>query len=133
MPFTPSPNIAQLKESATIAVSARARALKAAGRQVIDLGAGEPDFDTPAFIRQAAQRAIEAGATRYTATEGILPLREAIAAHANAVYRGSAPVRPADIVVSPGSKRTLAPAGMSNLMPYALALSKTSVRLASIK
>jgi aspartate aminotransferase len=107
MPFTPSPNIAQLKESATIAVSARARALKAAGRQVIDLGAGEPDFDTPAFIRQAAQRAIEAGATRYTATEGILPLREAIAAHANAVYRGSDPVRPADIVVSTGSKQSL--------------------------
>lgn len=107
LPFTPSPNIAQLKESATIAVSARARALKAAGRQVIDLGAGEPDFDTPTFIRRAAQRAIDAGATRYTATEGILPLREAIAAHANAVYRGSDPVRPSDIVVSSGSKQSL--------------------------
>jgi aspartate aminotransferase len=107
LPFTPSPNIAQLKESATIAVSARARALKAAGRQVIDLGAGEPDFDTPTFIRRAAQRAIDAGATRYTATEGILPLREAIAAHANAVYRGSDPARPSDIVVSSGSKQSL--------------------------
>jgi len=107
LPFLPSANVAQLKESATIAVSARARALKAAGRQVIDLGAGEPDFDTPAFIRLAAQRAVDAGATRYTATEGILPLREAIAAHANAVYRGSDIVRPADIVVSSGSKQSL--------------------------
>ena len=52
--FTPSANIAFLKESATIAVSARAKALRAAGRPVIDLGAGEPDFDTPAFIRAAA-------------------------------------------------------------------------------
>ncbi len=106
-PFAPSSNVAQLKESATIAVSARARALKAAGRQVIDLGAGEPDFDTPEFIRRAAQRAVDAGATRYTATEGILPLREAIAAQANALYRGADPVKAADVVVSTGSKQSL--------------------------
>lgn len=105
--FVPSPNIAQLKESATIAVSARAKALKAAGRRVIDLGAGEPDFDTPEFIRRAAQRAIDAGATRYTATEGILPLREAIASLANADYRGDDRVTPGDIVVSTGSKQSL--------------------------
>jgi aspartate aminotransferase len=106
-PFAPSSNVAQLKESATIAVSARARALKAAGRQVIDLGAGEPDFDTPEFIRRAAQRSVDAGATRYTATEGILPLREAIAAQANALYRGADPVKAADVVVSTGSKQSL--------------------------
>jgi aspartate aminotransferase len=105
--FSPSPNIALLKESATIAVSARARALKAAGRAVIDLGAGEPDFDTPAFIRRAAQRAIDSGATHYTATEGILPLREAIAAQANAEYRGADRVSPSDVVVSNGSKQSL--------------------------
>jgi aspartate aminotransferase len=105
--FVPSPNIAQLKESATIAVSARAKALRAAGRRVIDLGAGEPDFDTPEFIRRAAQRAIDAGATRYTATEGILPLREAIATLANADYRGDDRVTPGDIVVSTGSKQSL--------------------------
>lgn len=105
--FRPSPNIAQLKESATIAVSARARALKAAGRAVIDLGAGEPDFDTPAFIRRAAQRAIDAGATHYTATEGILPLREAIAAQANADYRGPDRVTASEVVVSTGSKQSL--------------------------
>jgi aspartate aminotransferase len=107
VPFAPSANVAQLKESATIAVSARARALKAAGRQVIDLGAGEPDFDTPEFIRRAAQKAVDSGATRYTATEGILPLREAIAAQANALYRGSDPVKAGDVVVSTGSKQSL--------------------------
>ncbi|MFI5310104.1 MAG: pyridoxal phosphate-dependent aminotransferase [Gemmatimonadales bacterium] len=102
-----SENIAQLRESATIAVSQRARALRAAGREIIDLGAGEPDFDTPAFIRQAAQRAIDAGATRYTAVEGILPLREAIAAEANARWKGPVPVAPTDVVVSTGSKQSL--------------------------
>jgi len=105
--FVPSPNVASIKESATIAVSNRAKALKAAGRAIIDLGAGEPDFDTPEFIRRAAQRAIDAGATHYTATEGILPLRQAIADEANALYRGPHPVQPADVVVSNGSKQSL--------------------------
>jgi aspartate aminotransferase len=100
-------NVAQIKESATIAVSNRAKALKAAGRTVIDLGAGEPDFDTPEYIRRAAQRAIDAGATHYTATEGILPLRQAIAAEANALYTGTDRVEPGDIVVSTGSKQSL--------------------------
>src|ERR671925_1736648 len=94
--FAPSSNIAHLRQSATMAVSARAKALKAAGRSVIDLGAGEPDFDTPEFIRRAAQRAIDAGATHYTATEGILPLREAIAAQASAECRGNSPIDPKD-------------------------------------
>jgi aspartate aminotransferase len=105
--FAPSANVAQLKESATIAVSTRAKALRAAGRPIIDLGAGEPDFDTPEFIRRAAQRAIDAGATRYTATEGILPLREAIAAEANGQYRGAGPITAGDVVVSVGSKQSL--------------------------
>src|SRR5207237_10009284 len=82
--YTPSPNVAELQESATIAVSARAKALRAAGRAVIDLGAGEPDFPTPTFIREAAKRALDAGATRYTLVEGILPLRETIAGRAGA-------------------------------------------------
>jgi aspartate aminotransferase len=105
--FQPSPNIARLKESATLAVAAKARALKAQGIPVIDLGAGEPDFDTPAFIRDAAAAAIEAGATRYTNTEGILPLREAIAADANRVQVQGVPVTPAEVVVSNGSKQSL--------------------------
>ena len=105
--FQASANIAFLKESATIAVSARAKALKAAGRPVIDLGAGEPDFDTPEFIRRAANDAVEQGATHYTTTEGILPLREAIAADANARCRDGAPVDAKEIVVSNGSKQSL--------------------------
>lgn len=105
--FQPSDNIVRLRESATLAVAAKARQLKAAGVPVIDLGAGEPDFDTPAFIRRAAAEAIEAGATRYTNTEGILPLREAIAADANRVQRQGTPVTPAEIVVSNGSKQSL--------------------------
>ncbi len=105
--FTPSANIAQLKESATIAVSQRAKALRAQGREIIDLGAGEPDFDTPKFIRRAAQQAIDAGATRYTAVEGILPLREAIAADANERWKGSDRISAAEVVVSGGSKQSL--------------------------
>ena len=101
-----SSNVSQLRESATIAVSQRARALKAQGRQIIDLGAGEPDFDTPAFIRQAAKRALDEGATRYTAVEGILPLRQAIADAANE-QNACEPVTPADVVVTTGSKQAL--------------------------
>ena len=105
--FQPSPNIIRLKESATLAVAAKARALKAAGKAVIDLGAGEPDFDTPAFIREAAAEAMVAGHTRYTATEGVLPLREAIAADANRIQGQGTPVTPAAVVVSNGSKQSL--------------------------
>ena len=107
--FAPSANIAALNESATIAVSAHARALRAAGVAVVDLGAGEPDFDTPQFIRRAAQQALDAGATRYTATEGILPLREAIAEAATGLLGGSPAraVEPDEIVVSTGSKQAL--------------------------
>jgi aspartate aminotransferase len=105
--FTPSANVAQLKESATIAVSQKAKALKAAGREIIDLGAGEPDFDTPAFIKFAAQRAIDAGATKYTAVDGILPLRQAVAAEANRFWKGSDQATAAEVVVSTGSKQSL--------------------------
>ena len=105
--FHPSANIAQLRESATIAVSQRARALKAQGREVIDLGAGEPDFDTPPQIREAANRAVEQGATHYTAVEGILPLREAIAAEANSHWKGDGKYGAGDVIVSNGSKQSI--------------------------
>jgi aspartate aminotransferase len=101
-----SSNVSQLKESATIAVSQRARALKAQGRQIIDLGAGEPDFDTPEFIRTAAKKALDEGATRYTAVEGILPLRQAIADLTNERNQCEK-VTPADVVVTTGSKQAL--------------------------
>ena len=78
MPFL-SAALDRVKPSATIAVTDKARALKAAGRNVIGLGAGEPDFDTPANIKLAAIHAIEAGKTKYTDVGGIPELKEAIA------------------------------------------------------
>lgn len=106
--FTPSDNIADLKESATIKVSTRAKALRAAGRKVIDLGVGEPDMDTPGYVKDAAVRAIGAGVvSKYTATEGIPPLREAIASQANALLAGDDRIEAADVVVSTGSKQSL--------------------------
>jgi aspartate aminotransferase len=68
----------RVKPSPTMAVTNKARELKAAGRDVIGLGAGEPDFNTPVNIREAAKRAIEAGKTRYTAVDGIPELKQAI-------------------------------------------------------
>ena len=79
MPFL-SAALDRVKPSATIAVTDKARALKAAGRNVIGLGAGEPDFDTPANIKLAAIHAIEAGKTKYTDVGGIPELKEAIIA-----------------------------------------------------
>ena len=72
--------LSRVKPSATIAVTQKARELKEAGRDVIGLGAGEPDFDTPDNIKQAAVDAIWRGETKYTAVPGIQPLREAVAA-----------------------------------------------------
>ena len=105
--FVPSTNVARIRESATIAVSQRARALKAQGRTIIDLGAGEPDFDTPEFIRRAAQAALDQGATKYTAVEGIAPLRQAIAEHTNRYGSDADPVRADEVVVTVGSKQAL--------------------------
>ncbi len=69
----------RVKPSATIAVTQKARELKNAGRDVIGLGAGEPDFDTPDNIKKAAIDAIRRGETKYPPVSGIVPLREAIA------------------------------------------------------
>jgi len=70
----------RIKPSPTIAVTCKARELKAAGMDVIGLGAGEPDFDTPDSIKEAAIAAIRRGETKYTAVEGIPELRQAVAA-----------------------------------------------------
>jgi len=71
-------SLARIKPSATIAVTDKARALKAAGMDVIGLGAGEPDFDTPENIKEAAIRAIREGKTKYTPIDGIPELKQAI-------------------------------------------------------
>jgi len=103
--FTASTNIAELKESPTIAVSSRAKAMRASGLAVIDLGAGEPDHATPAYVMDGAHHALTAGATRYTAVEGIAPLRARVAARASVLH--GKPVDPSQVVVSGGTKQAL--------------------------
>ena len=73
-----SKRVSSVKPSPTIAVTTKARALRAAGKDVIGLGAGEPDFDTPENVKEAAIRAIHEGFTKYTAVDGISKLKEAI-------------------------------------------------------
>jgi aspartate aminotransferase len=73
-----SNNLKRIKPSPTLAVNQKARELKAAGKEVISLGAGEPDFDTPENIKQAAIKAINEGDTKYTAVDGTPVLKEAI-------------------------------------------------------
>ena len=73
-----SDNINRIKPSATMAVTGKARELKAAGNDIIGLGAGEPDFDTPENIKLAAIEAIKSGDTKYTAVDGTPALKQAI-------------------------------------------------------
>ncbi|RUS58582.1 pyridoxal phosphate-dependent aminotransferase [Pseudorhodobacter sp. E13] len=75
-----SDTLARVKPSPTIAVTTKANELKAAGKDVIGLGAGEPDFDTPQNIKDAAKAAIDAGKTKYTAVDGLPELKKAICA-----------------------------------------------------
>lgn len=100
-----SENVGKLQPSATIAVSSKARELKASGRDIVNLSAGEPDFPTPRFIAEAGRAAIEAGRTRYTPAAGIPELRQAVAA--SAAERHGRPVDPAGVVVSAGAKQAL--------------------------
>src|SRR5205823_5321498 len=101
-----SPNLQHLETSATIAISQEAKRRKAAGEDVIDLGAGEPDFPTPSIPADAGVRAIREGKTHYPANEGILELRAAGAKHLSLLSGGRA-VNADHIVVSNGSKQSL--------------------------
>ena len=95
----------RIQPSPTIAVSAKARELKAAGRDVIGLGAGEPDFDTPAHIIEAAYQAMKDGKTRYTDVAGVPELREAICAK---LKRDNAlDYKPAQVTVGCGGKQVI--------------------------
>ncbi|RUO33050.1 pyridoxal phosphate-dependent aminotransferase [Aliidiomarina soli] len=78
MDYKLSRRVNAIKPSPTLAVSQKAAELKAAGKDVIGLGVGEPDFDTPEFIREAAKQAIDEGHTRYTAVDGIPALKQAV-------------------------------------------------------
>ena len=97
--------VAKIKPSETLAITAKANALKAEGRDVIGFGAGEPDFDTPVHIKAAAIKAIEAGFTKYTPVGGTDELKDAIIAK---LKRDNAlEYKRSQIVVSCGAKHTL--------------------------
>ncbi|HSQ06681.1 MAG TPA: aminotransferase class I/II-fold pyridoxal phosphate-dependent enzyme, partial [Chromatiaceae bacterium] len=93
-----------VKPSATLAIDARAKALKAEGKDVVGLGAGEPDFDTPDHIKAAAIKAIHDGFTKYTPVEGTLGLREAIVAKFQ--RENGLTYTPDQILVSCGGKQS---------------------------
>ncbi|MBK0398418.1 pyridoxal phosphate-dependent aminotransferase [Limibaculum sp. M0105] len=97
--------LARVKPSPTIAVSTLAAELKAAGRDVISLGAGEPDFDTPQNIKDAAIAAINAGKTKYTAPDGIPELKKAICA--KFARENGVEYKPSQISVGTGGKQVL--------------------------
>ena len=100
-----SSNVEKLKPSATIAVSTLAKKLASEGRNIINLSAGEPDFDTPAFISDAAIEGIRAGETRYTPPAGIPDLRKAIGKHLS--KRASRELPWEGVVVTAGAKQSL--------------------------
>ncbi len=110
-----SDTLARVKPSPTIAVTTKAAELKAEGRDVIGLGAGEPDFDTPANIKEAAKAAIDAGKTKYTAVDGIAELKKAICAKFK--RDNSLDYTPAQVTVGTGGKQVLYNALMATLNP----------------
>ena len=97
--------LSRVKPSATIAMTQKARDLKAKGREVISLSVGEPDFDTPDNIKQAAIKAIERGETKYPPVLGIPPLREAIAAKFK--RENGLDYKATDTIVATGGKQIL--------------------------
>ena len=99
-----SDRVESLSPSLTLQLVGKTKQLRAAGRDIVSLGAGEPDFPTPANVRQAAARAIESGQTRYTEVGGILKLRTAIVDH----YRERGlTYEPDQVVVTSGAKHAL--------------------------
>ena len=99
-----SKRVQKVKPSPTLAVTARAAKLKAEGKDIIGLGAGEPDFDTPSHIADAGVEAIRKGITRYTAVDGTAELKDAIIAKFKR-DNGLAYER-SQILVSSGAKQT---------------------------
>jgi aspartate aminotransferase len=94
-----------IKPSATLAITSKAKALRAAGQDVVGFGAGEPDFPTPGFIVEAMVRAARDGATGYSPVAGMPALREAVARHFTGIY--DIPFEAANIAVSVGGKHAL--------------------------
>jgi aspartate aminotransferase len=105
----------RIKPSPTMAITSKAREMKAAGFDVIGLGAGEPDFDTPDNVKQAAIAAIERGETKYTAVDGIPELKRAIASKFE--RENDLTYKPAEITVGSGGKQVLYNALLATLNP----------------
>ncbi|MEC7667580.1 MAG: aminotransferase class I/II-fold pyridoxal phosphate-dependent enzyme, partial [Pseudomonadota bacterium] len=114
MPFL-SETLARVKPSPTVAVSQLARELADAGKDIISLGAGEPDFDTPENIKKAAIAAIHAGKTKYTAPDGIPELKQAICDKFQ--RENGLSYQPSQVSVSTGGKQVLYNALMASLNP----------------
>ena len=107
--------LSRVKPSATLAADAKARELKAQGRDVISLAAGEPDFDTPDNIKEAAIKAIRDGKTKYTNVDGIVELKEAIVAKFQ--RENGLTYKTSQVNVSPGGKPVIWNAMLSTLNP----------------
>jgi len=114
-PFPVSENVARMQSSATLAAMQAADALRAAGANVCDFGPGEPDFDTPDNIKQAAERAMRAGRTKYTANAGIRELQRAIID----MYRREfgAEYQPGEVMATAGGKQAIFNAVVTLLNP----------------
>ncbi|HEX9905428.1 MAG TPA: pyridoxal phosphate-dependent aminotransferase [Propylenella sp.] len=108
-------SLSRVKPSATIAVTQKARELKEAGRDVIGLGAGEPDFDTPDNIKEAAIDAIRRGETKYPPVAGIAPLRKAVAEKFR--RENQLDYKPEQVIVGTGGKQILYNAFVATLNP----------------
>ncbi len=108
-------SLSRVKPSPTIAVTNKAAELKAAGKDVIGLGAGEPDFDTPENIKEAAIAAIRSGKTKYTAVDGIPELKKAICA--KFARENGLTYKPSQVTVGTGGKQVLYNALMATLNP----------------
>ncbi|MFZ5802293.1 MAG: pyridoxal phosphate-dependent aminotransferase [Candidatus Omnitrophota bacterium] len=100
-----SRRVLSVSPSKTLAIAAKAKELKAQGVDVISLGAGEPDFDTPDFIKQAAIQALQSGVTKYTPAEGTLELRKSICAKFERDQKLK--FKPNQIIVSSGAKHSI--------------------------
>ena len=107
--------LARIKPSPTLAVAAKAKALKAAGRDILDLGLGEPDFDTPDFVKDAAIAAMKAGQTKYTVVDGTPELKKAIIAKFK--RENNLDYAPDQISVGTGGKQILFNAILASVNP----------------
>ena len=113
--FTESAALSRVKPSATLAATDKARELARQGKNIISLSVGEPDFDTPDNVKEAAIKAIREGKTKYTNTDGIPELKDAIAAKFQ--RENGLSYKPAQINVSPGGKAVLYNAFVASLSP----------------